>query len=527
MSADLNRAAPTLFDCFQRSVRRTPYARALELRDEAYSYRQLDQYSRVLAERMLIACGSRPERVGLLASRSLLSFVGYLAALRLGATVVPLSPAHPELRNRALCSLARVDVVLADDTAVLHWESEPERGRGRDDDARFTLLALTDAAVRARPAAAQPPTTSPGPATYQETAGPAGPDDVACILYTSNASGRPKGVPIRHRQITPLVADFIERFEVGPEARVSHTFDLSADASIYELFVTWAAGATLVAPQRSELLVPADHLITGGISHLFAGPALIAAGTALDKLPLGMVKGLQYTIFLGERLTYRQAQLWRAVAPGTVIENVYGPTELMAACAAYRLPAERDQWPETPGGTVPIGRFWDGVDHVVLGGDGLEATEGELCVRGPWQFDGYLNPADDLRRFTRVGALTYFRTGDRVQRMGGELVHVGRIDNQLRLRGQRVEPGEIEALLRRHALVNDAAVIAVRGRSAEFELVACYTGAPFDHAAMKTWLRKRIPSFMVPRRFVRLDAIPTGADGNVDRAALLRGLTHA
>lgn len=518
MSADFDQATPTLFDCFERSVRRAPYARALELRDEAYSYRQLDQYSRRLAERMLIAHGSRPERVGLLASRSLLSFVGYLAALRLGATVVPLNPAHPELRNKALCSLARVDVVLADDTAVLHWE------RGREE-ARFTLLA--DADVRARPALADVPMMAPDSAVYQTAAGP---DDVACILYASSASsasGRPKGVPIRHRQITPLIADFIERFEVDAEARVSHTFDLGSDASIYDLFVTWAAGATLVVPQRSELLVPADHLITGGISHLFAGPALITAGTALDRLPLGMVKGLRYSVFLGERLTYRQAELWRAVAPGTVIENVYGPTELMAACAAYRLPADRDQWPETPDGTVPIGRFWDGVDHVVLGSGGLDAVEGELCVRGPWQFDGYLNPADDLRRFTSVGARTYFRTGDRVRRVGGELTHLGRIDDQVRLRGQRVEPGEIEALLRRHALVTDAAVIAVRGRNAEHELVACYTGAPFDHAAMKTWLRKRIPSFMVPRRFVRLDAIPTDADGKVDRAALLRGLTHA
>lgn len=518
MSADFDQATPTLFDCFERSVRRAPYARALELRDEAYSYRQLDQHSRRLAERMLIAHGSRPERVGLLASRSLLSFVGYLAALRLGATVVPLNPAHPELRNKALCSLARVDVVLADDTAVLHWE------RGREE-ARFTLLA--DADVRTRPALADVPMMAPDSAVYQTAAGP---DDVACILYASSASsasGRPKGVPIRHRQITPLIADFIERFEVDSEARVSHTFDLGSDASIYELFVTWAAGATLVVPQRSELLVPADHLITGGISHLFAGPALITAGTALDRLPLGMVKGLRYSVFLGERLTYRQAELWRAVAPGTVIENVYGPTELMAACAAYRLPADRDQWPETPDGTVPIGRFWDGVDHVVLGSGGLDAVEGELCVRGPWQFDGYLNPADDLRRFTSVGARTYFRTGDSVRRVGGELTHLGRIDDQVRLRGQRVEPGEIEALLRRHALVTDAAVIAVRGRNTEHELVACYTGAPFDHAAMKTWLRKRIPSFMVPRRFVRLDAIPTDADGKVDRAALLRGLTHA
>ncbi|HZP54497.1 AMP-binding protein [Actinocrinis sp.] len=516
MSADANEV-PTLLAWFEGSARRTPQATAVELREDAYSYRQLDQYSRWLAERILVARGSRPERIGLLASRSLLSFVGYLAAFRLGATVVPLSPAHPELRNKALCSLARVDLVVADDTAVLHWERER-------DAARFSLLALSDAAVCARPALGGLPMAHPESATQQAAAEP---DDVACILYASGANGRPKGVPIRHRHIARQVADFIERFEVGPDARVSHTFDLTSDASLYELFVTWGAGATLVVPQRSELLVPADHLVTGGISHIFAGPALISAGAALDKLPLGMVKGLRYSVFLGDRLTYRQAELWRAVAPGTVIENVYGPTEQMAACAAYRLPADRDQWPDTPDGTVPIGRFSDGVDHVILGEDGREAAEGELCVRAQRQLDGYLNPADDLRRFVRFGTLTYFRTGDRVRRSGGELVHLGRVDDQLRLRGQRVEPGEVESLLRRHALVTDAAVIGVRGRGAELELVACYTGAPFDHAAMKTWLRKRIPSFMVPRRFVLLDAIPVKADGKIDRAALLRGCTHA
>lgn len=516
MLADANEPS-TLLKWFERSARRAPEATALELRDDAYTYRQLDQYSLWLAERILIARGARPRRVGLLASRSLLSYVGYLAALRLGATVVPLNPAHPELRNKALCALAHVDLVVADDTAVLHWERE----RG---DARFSVLALSDAAACTRPALGGVPMELPESAMYQAAAGP---QDVACILYAPGATGRPKGVPIRHRHIARQVAGFIDRFEVGPDARVSQTFDLSGDASLYELFVTWGAGATLVVPQRSELLVPADHLVTGGISHLFAGPALISAGAALDKLPLGMVKGLRYSVFFGDRLTYRQAELWRAVAPGTVIENVYGPTELMAVCAAYRLPADRDQWPDTADGTVPIGRFSNGVDHLILADDGQEAAQGELCVRAQWQLDGYLNPADDLRRFVRFGTRTYLRTGDRVRAAGGELLLLGRVDDQLRLRGQRVEPGEIESLLRRHALVTDAAVIGVRGRGAELELVACYTGAPFDHAAMKTWLRKRIPSFMVPRRFVLLDAIPMSADGRIDRAALLRGCAHA
>ena len=509
----------TLYDWFARSALHDPDAPALEVRERAYSYRELELYSERLAERILIARGARPERVGLLASRTLLSFVGYLAALRLGASVVPLNPAHPELRNRALCAMARVDVVVADDTAVLHWQ------RDRDD-GRLTLLALTDAAVTERAALAELPLALPGweRSPYQETAGA---DAAACILFVSGSGGRPKGVPVRHRHIARHVASLIERLDVGPGARVSHTFDLSVDAALYELFVAWGAGATLVVPQRAELLVPVDHLIMGGISHLFAGPALLTSCAAFDKLPLGLVKGLRYTVFFGERLTYPQAELWRAVAPGTVIEAVYGPTELMAACATYRLAADRDRWPETSNGTVPLGRFCDGAEHVVLAQDGHEAPEGELCVRGPRQFDGYLNPADDIRRFVVLGGRTYYRTGEHVRREGGELVGLGRTDDQLRLRGQRVEPGEVEALLRRHALVADAAVIAVRGKNTELELVACYTGAPFDHAAMRTWLRKRIPAFMVPRRFVRLGALPPGPDGTVDRAALVRGLARA
>lgn len=522
MSADPEpEPGPTLHDLFARSAARHPDAVALEVRDIAYTYRQLDEYSRRLADRILLAGGRRPERIALLASRSLPAFAGYLAALRLGATVVPLNPAHPEVRNRALCALARAQVIVADDTAVLRWEGSRRAGQG-------TLLALTDAAV-VRPPAGPPPVSVPDGSVPDGSVpdGPgrrsAAPDDVALIQFVPGPTGRPMGIPVRHRHVTRQIADYVDRLEVAPGARVSHTFDLSSEAAVYELFVAWAAGATLVVPQRAELLAPIDHLLIGGISHLFADPALIASGTALDKLPLGLASGLRHSVFLGERLTYRQAELWRAVAPRTIIENAYGPAELMAVGATYRVPAERDRWPETSNGTLPLGRLRDGTEHVVLGEDAREATEGELCVRGPGQFEGYLNPADDIRRFLRWNGRTYYRTGDRVRREGDALVLLGRVDDRLRLRGQRVEPGEIEALLRRHALVTDAAVILARGKGAEPESVACYTGAPFDHAAMRTWLRKRIPACMVPRRFVRCEELPVRADGQVDRAALLRG----
>jgi amino acid adenylation domain-containing protein len=519
---------PTLYEWFARSVADHPDAVALELRDTEYGYRQLNQYAEDLARRIVRAHGAAPARVALLASRTLVAFAGYLAAQRLGAAVTPLNPGYPEARNKAVCALAGIEVLLADAGAVARWDLGDGSGG-------YTLLALDDADLTApSPDAASAP---PAPAIppYQTTA-----DDVAYVLFTSGSTGRPKGVPIRHRNVAPYIAHNIDRFEVGPGARTSHTFDLTFDPSVYDLFVTWGAGATLVVPQRGELLAPVEYLKRREITHWFSVPSLVSVSATLGNLPAGIVSKLRYSVFIGEQLTYRQAEAWHDVAPGSVIENVYGPTELTVACTEYRLPADRGRWPATSNDTVPIGPVYPFLDHVILDEGGRDAAEGELCVRGTQRFDGYLDPGDDAGRFLShdaeateirqgAGALTpehYYRTGDRVRWENGELVHLGRLDNQVKVRGYRVELGEIETALRRHPDVAEAVVIAVPGDT-ELELVACHTGTVLDRAAAKAWLRKRIPPHMVPRRFVHLAELPLNPNGKIDRPALLRDLAGA
>ncbi|MGH6653691.1 MAG: AMP-binding enzyme, partial [Actinocrinis sp.] len=199
------------------------------------------------------------------------------------------------------------------------------------------------------------------------------------------------------------------------------------------------------------------------------------------------------------------------------------------------------RWPRTSNDTVPMGPIHEHLDQMILDGNGEESGEGELCVRGSQRFDGYLDGRDDAGRFVvrgedavevhqradRVAVEHYFRTGARVRSEHGRLVYLGRVDEQVNVRGYRVEPAEVESALRVHALVDEAAVIAVPcdrdGKSAsadEFELVAFYTGDPLDRNAARSWLRKRIPTHMVPRRYVRLDAMPLTVNGQVDRAEL-------
>jgi amino acid adenylation domain-containing protein len=496
----------TLYQWFADSVERYPDEPALEVRDEVLTYRELCDEAETLAGRIVAAHGSVPRRVALLASRSVTAYAGYLAVQRLGATVIPLNPGYPAVRNATVCELVAPDVLVVD-----------EAGAGQ-------LPHLPDIPVIGDSAAAVPP--------YEPD-----PDGLAYILFTSGSTGVPKGVPIRHRQVFPYLDRQIERYEVGPGARMSHTFDLTFDPSLFDLFVTWGGGGTLVVPQRAELLNPIDYITGRRLTHWYSVPSVLSVSATLGNLPDAAVTSLRYSIFVGEPLTLRHCTAWRAVAPDTVIDNVYGPTELSVTCTAHALPLDPARWPATSNDTVPIGPVDPSQEYLILDEHGNPATEGELCVRGTQRFDGYLDPAENIGRFVSPdgvvfdgsGPLTeehYYRTGDRVAVEHGLWVHKGRLDNQVKVRGYRVEVGEVEAAMLRHDDVNEAVVVALR-EGDEVQLVGVHTGAEIAPADFMLWLRKRIPVHMVPRRYLHLTTLPLNANGKADRRALVDGLREA
>jgi amino acid adenylation domain-containing protein len=499
----------SLYEWFAGSAERYPDEPALDLAGEVATYRSLRERAEAVATTILAAYGSAPTRVALLAGRGLVAFAGYLAALRLGATVVPLNPTHPVRRNELICAALPCDVLVADTADVADL--------GGLAAAAGTVVLLDTAAVRA---------ARPGPLPTLA----AGADDVAYVLFTSGSTGRPKGVPITHGNLAPYVAHNVERFGIGPGARVSHTFDLTFDPSVFDLFVTWGGGATLVSPSRTDLLNPVDFLVDRAVTHWFSVPSVVSVSANLGNLPAGRATGLRQSIFIGEQLTYAQATAWRAVAPNARIDNVYGPTELTVACTEYRLPADPADWPATSNDTVPIGPVYDHLEHVIVDESGAPADEGELCVRGSQRFGGYVHPDDNRARFlTRVddryvvaddpGPESYYRTGDRVRWEDGRLVHVSRVDHQLKIWGYRVELGEVEAVLTRHPSITQAVVVAERHADGP-ELVAFYTGTPVADRRLVAWLRDYLPIHMVPRRLNHRAALPLNVNGKIDRHAL-------
>ncbi|WP_405059157.1 AMP-binding protein [Kribbella sp. NBC_01505] len=509
----------TLDQWFAAAVGRHGNQPALEVCGRSLSYQQLSGLAAVVARRILAVHGGPPERLALLAARSLVAYTGYLAALRIGAAVVPVNPSSPVHRNAEISRLAQVDFLLSDANGarqLSEWPADLDR----------TVLCLADEDLVA---ASSSKYDAAGSAGRPVTA-----DAVAYIVFTSGSTGRPKGVPIRHRQVAPYISRSIDRYRVSPGCRMSHTFELTFDPSIFDLFVTWGGGATLVVPERAGMLAPVAYIEEEELTHWYSVPSVISIGAELGNLPTGRVSSLRYSTFVGEPLTFRQAALWQEVAPGTIIDNVYGPTELTVTCADYRLPGDRRRWPVTSNATVPIGAVYDHLEHLVVDEDGRPSDEGELCLRGLQRFDGYLDPADNRGRFVSADATWgitgyletapasehYYRTGDRVRLESGTLVHLGRLDNQVKIRGHRIEPGDVESAIREHPQVADAIVVAVPRAEGGLELVGYFTGDPMGSGELRRWLRRRIPVHMVPRRIRHLETIPRNPNGKADRRAL-------
>jgi amino acid adenylation domain-containing protein len=485
----------TLYSWFERSARRWPDAPALEIGDEVLSYATLDEMAESIAARL---CGPGGEvqhwRLGLLAARSVPAYAGYLAALRTGATVVPLNPSHPVHRSLGIRAAAGADVILTD---------------GPRPDIPGSVDVSSPAAGRSP--ACRPPDGRP-----------------AYLLFTSGSTGLPKGVPIGHSSVDAFLRHAIDAVGLGPGCRMPNTADLTFDISVFELFATWGAGATVVAPRSSaDLLNPVRYVRELGLTHWCSVPSAISVAGRLRQLAPGAMPGLRHSVFLGEQLTTAQARAWRSAAPDGVITNLYGPTEATVACTGYRLPPDPADWPVTGNHTVPIGTAFPGVATVIVDEHGRRAAEGELLVRGAQVFDGYLDPASDQGRFALVDGERWYRTGDRVRVEHGQLVHLDRLDNQVKIRGYRVEPGEVEAVLRGHPAVGDVVVLPTTRGTGEVELIALFTGELVTEAELAEFAADGLPPYMQPRRFLSVADFPKNTNGKIDRRRLADTATSA
>jgi amino acid adenylation domain-containing protein len=506
----------TMYEWFHDSARAFPGYPALRVGGVDFTYDELVTASTRVAGDILDRSRGRPKRIGFLAPRNAATYLSYLAGLRLGITVVPLNPEVPAARNADIVRLAGIDILL-------HAECDEALASAVHEATGVPLLEVSDE----RPG--RPGTGLPAPHR-------ADPDELVYIVFTSGSTGTPKGVPIRQRNASVWLSHVLRDFDDGPDVRLSQTSDLHWDLSVFNIFLAWGAGGTVVVPTRTDQLTPSRHINADEITHWVSTPSVITMARLLGDLEPGSMPTLRWSIFAGELLTVENALTWKEAAPNSVVANLYGPTEATCTCLMYPLPDRPSDWPRVAHGAVPMGPSYPTVESIVVGEDGRESDEGELLVRGPQRFDGYLDPAHDVGRFAYcegggfrvydgVEELTdrhWYRTGDRVRVEPQGYAFLGRLDNQVKVHGYRIELGDVEAALRRHRFVDEAVVVPCVAEDGATELAGFYTGRRDHGDRLPDFLAGHLPAYMIPRFLVWLDKLPLTTNGKVDRKGLAK-----
>jgi amino acid adenylation domain-containing protein len=469
-----------------------------------------------------------PPLAAVLAGRSPVRFSGVLGALLAGRGYLPLDPGSPPGRTRGVLRATDCRAVVTDGDsvdaleAVLEGLSPP------------LVVLLPDVDDVAPLAARHPEHRFVGrrdlDAPADPRAGPARPDDVAYLMFTSGSTGRPKGVPVTHGNVRHFLDAVAGRLGLGPDDRLSHTFDLTFDLSVFDLFAAWDAGACVHCPSRGDLLAPGRYLREERLTVWFSVPSLGVLMRRLGLLEPDAYPDLRLVLFCGAPLTADLARAWRRAAPSAALENLYGPTELTVACTGYRWD-DATSPAECENGLVPIGRPFPGLRALVLAEDGREAApgeEGELLIAGPQRTPGYWKDEAATAAAHRIPpdrVAVHYHTGDlarRPFRAEGPIRFLGRRDQQVKVRGFRVELGEVEAALREAAGADEAVALGwPRTQEGVEALVGFVAGGEIDPSRVRAALRGRLPAYMIPRTIRVVPELPRNRSGKLDRKALL------
>jgi D-alanine--poly(phosphoribitol) ligase subunit 1 len=503
----------------------TPDATALVCAGHMLSYAEFADRAARLAECLTTANrrrgrdGSRPARVGILGSRTIDACVAMAGACWAGATYVPLGPRFPEERILKLLSLCDLTALIADEEGaklltgpvldacpgLVIYSGKP---RESPSTSRVNLVSAESLPPAARAA--------PAPMSAQDT---------AYIIFTSGSTGIPKGVMISVGAARHYIATISAWLGLRASDRALESCELSFDFSVHNLFSTWEVGASLHILPAPQAMNAVKFARASRLTVWNSVPSLAGMQRQLNALPAGCLPDLRITVFGGEQLPSSTVAAWKNAAPASAIFNLYGPTEATVFCLAQADPltvtAGRD--------VISIGRPLAGCEADIFDEQGAavaDGTPGELAIAGVQLADGYLDaPELTAARFVELNGKRWYLTGDRALRdASGDFHCLGRIDNQVKVMGYRVELEDIDAHLRRATgidLVGSVPWPTVDGSARGIVgFVGVAGGQAIDGDQIIARLKGSVPAYMVPHRIVAIERMPVNASGKVDRHAL-------
>ena len=481
----------TIQALFSLHVERDPDHPALFFQGETVSYRELDRRAGRVAGRLRAHGLGREALVGVMTDRTPDMVYAMLGILKAGAAYVPIDPDYPSARIQYLLEDSQCGVLLTD--------------RDPSGELRFDGRIERIGALVAAPAPA-----APAPAAER------GPRDLAYVIYTSGSTGRPKGAMVEHRGIVNFIGFYRDKFGITPRDRIVQFASISFAASVSEIFMALLTGASLYLVPKPVILNPRqfeDYLLEHRISIATLPPHYI-----VDLDPRR--NALRVVITAGSPAQWHTVEKWR---PHLTYYNAYGTSETSVGVSTFNASVA-----ERAGAAVPIGIPNNNTRFYILDEQGRLAAPmqpGELCVSGVCVGRGY-HRRPDLTEQKFVA--NPFEPGERMYRTGdlarwhadGNVEVLGRIDDQVKINGHRIEPDEIAAQLLQHEAVEDA-VVVVRDINGEARLCAYCVAPTLERLdPVRAFVAERLPEYMRPAFLVQIDAVPINLNGKLDKQAL-------
>lgn len=479
---------------------------ALWIDDQRWTYAEMFADARALAAHIdaEVAPGLP---IGIYCQRDRTSLLGILAAALSGRPYLPLNPSFPPERLVAIVGIGRPGALLCSEEtsgaagAILPYlPSELPL---------FGLYGIVARGTGPIPGSAEDPTE-------------AGAERTAYLMFTSGTTGTPKGVRVLERNLLAYLDGIAPIAAIGPGDRATHFFDLSFDLSVHDIFVTLVAGAELCVLPKMLSMAVTEFARSRRLTHWFSVPSLATFCDRLGQLTPAALPDLRTALFCGEALAVSAMRRFREAAPQARIWNIYGPTEATIAFTAYEVkePDGLDGMAVVPIG-LPIGQEKIRLEAL---GDPAQPGAAELCLGGRQVTPGYMNnPEQNNSRFFEIDGLRWYRTGD-VVRLSNEngILFLGRVDDQVKISGYRVELLEIDAVLRLAAETPEVAAVPwpVSASGQADQVVGFVVNSKVSQADIRKRCRAQLPAYMVPRKIVVLDCLPLTVSGKIDRKAL-------
>ena len=500
----------TLQKILSNSIKNNKNKKAIWVNNKYYTYKKLKELSENYKK---IFSNINSKSVCILSEKTIYCYASILATVLDGRIYVPLNPKFPVEKNKQIFNFSESKILLVESKFI----NQARLIVGKKNKKNFFIIIL-DKKIKSNNLEKKPFKTTKS-------------QSICYLLYTSGSTGKPKGVPINNFNLVSYLKNVSEVCKASNKDKFSHNFDLTFDLSIHDIFFCWMSGSCLYVLSKEHLLNPGYFIKKHKLTIWFSVPSLGLNMLKMKQLTKNAFPSLKHTLFCGEALPQTLVENWQIAAPNSKIDNLYGPTETTIAILSYRWNKNTSK-KECINEIVPIGvPFKKQRANFIIDKSFKSKSEpvGELCLSGSQIFKGYLKNRKDTNSkfFKSKNKKIWFKTGDLIKKnLLGNYLYLGRVDRQIKVRGFRVEVQEVENFLRKIIKNNFSAVVGwplIENSNYSYAGIVAFilSDTKMKNHTILEKLKKKLPSYSIPQKIIRLKKFPLNSNGKTDYKKLL------